>query len=73
MLDLIDTNNERIAFANSNCPNDPISGYSLKTIQKCMIGVTTIPVLKGNLKANKPQGVTNEDINLFFKEFEDRW
>ncbi|MBP5456929.1 MAG: hypothetical protein J6Y37_10535 [Paludibacteraceae bacterium] len=72
IVDLIDDENEMYTI-NGNCPNDPITGYSLKTIQKCLKGVTTVSDFKSNIKENTPRGVTDRKIDMFFKTFEDRW
>ena len=49
------------------------TGYSLRTIQKCLKGVTTVSDFKSNIKENAPRGVTDRKIDMFFKTFEDRW
>ena len=49
------------------------TGYSSRTIQKCLKGVTTVSNFKSNIKGNAPRGVTDRKIDMFFKTFEDRW
>lgn len=72
IIDLIDDENE-LYTEGLGCPNDPITGYSLVTIQKCLKGVTTVSGFKSNIKRNAPRGVTNRNIDIFFKTFEERW
>ncbi|MBO4806574.1 MAG: hypothetical protein J5554_11070 [Paludibacteraceae bacterium] len=73
MLDLIDNENEKILLNNRLYPDDQVSGYTLSTIQKCLNTANTVSAFKRNIKANKPNGVTDAKIDLLFKTFEERW
>lgn len=73
ILDLIDEENERFIFRNNLYPNDKVWGYTFKTIQTSLKGVTKVNSFKENIKKQKPSGITDADIDLLFKTFEDRW
>ena len=75
-IDLID--NENQIFTSSTLqsiggPNDVISGYTFPVLNNVLVGAYAIHTLKTNLRANKPAGVTDADIDTLFATYEMYW
>jgi len=61
-IDLVDNYNQRIYWG-SNRPNDIISEYTMGNIEQRLKHVYGLSSLKTKLKENKPNGVTNTEID----------
>jgi hypothetical protein len=62
LIDLVDNYNQRIYWG-TNRPNDPISGYTMGNLEQRLKHVYGLSSLKTKLKENKPNGVTNTEID----------
>lgn len=62
-IDLIDDFNQKSIFGGDR-PNDRIKGYSLQQIESLLFGVRNLTFLQSSLKLNKPQGVSNDDVDV---------
>lgn len=74
-IDLIDDYNQSIRNANSRTyPNDSATGYTMKTLSQSIISKSFgLSSLESNLKATKPAGVTDTQIDELFKRYEEIW
>lgn len=74
-IDLVDDYNQSIRNANSRTyPNDNVTGYSMKTLSQSIISKSYgLSSLKSNLKANKPAGITDTQIDELFERYEEIW
>jgi len=61
-IDLIDDYNQRTLHG-GNRPDDRVNGYTFSHLESLLNGVGNLEQLKEMLKMNKPEGVSNEDID----------
>lgn len=69
-IDLVDDFNQNLGFADNTLPNDNVTGYSLTSIESTFLKhVYGISSLKIELKKNKPNGVTDDQIDVLLNSF----
>ena len=61
-IDFIDEYNQKQRIGGDR-PNDRISGYSISSLEMILFGVRDFTLLRSFLKQNKPQNVTNDDVD----------
>jgi len=67
-IDLLDNFNQ--SSGDSSLPNDPITGYTLLGIESTFLKHTYgLSSLSNNLKAHKPAGITDAQIDLFISNY----
>ena len=73
-LDLQDDYNQRIEMDNSSLPNDVVCGYTGSQLSGILNNSAyTLSALKTKVKASKPSGVTDYDIDTLFDVYESNW
>lgn len=72
-VDLVDSYNQSGRNTTSRTyPNDSITGYSMKNLSSIVKKSYGLSSLKTNLKAAKPNNVTNNQIDELFKRYEEK-
>ena len=78
-IDLHDDNNQSYKTIDgitsfwSNFPNDIVTGYTIPVLCNIILQSYSIHSLKTALRANKPAGVTDADIDTLFELYENNW
>lgn len=74
-IDLVDNYNQSKNNSKTrDYPNDDVTGYSMRTLSySIMPNSYGLSSLKSQLKAHKPAGVTDTQIDNLFKRYEEEW
>ena len=54
-------------------PSKHFYNNQLKIFSNVLVGAYAIHSLKTNLRANKPAGVTDADLDVLFELYEEKW
>lgn len=54
-------------------PDDDVTGYTMANLSRIVLKSYGLSSLKAELKKNKPFNVSDKDINLLFKKYEEVW
>lgn len=71
-IDLVDDFNQSSSYG-SEYPDDNVTGYTMANLSKIALKSYGLSSLKTALKKEKPTGVTDEQIDLLFKKYEEIW
>jgi len=71
-IDLVDDYNQKNVYGN-NYPDDKVTGYTMANLSRIALNSYGLSSLKSTLKNRKPQDVTDAQIDLLFKRYEEVW
>lgn len=72
-IDLIDDINQGAAPPIAMYPNDTVTGYTPDQLNSFLLSSYGVSSLKANVKANKPTGIIDIQIDNLFKFYENKW
>jgi hypothetical protein len=71
VIDLVDNDNQRATwgFGNTDFPIDNVSGYSIRNIEDALVQKRTMDAWRDQLKTNKPNLVTDTQVDDLFNNY----
>jgi hypothetical protein len=69
-IDLNNNVNQYLLYG-GNRPNDKVTSYTMSALNKILLKSYGLTSLKQEVKNAKPLGVTDADIDLLFKKYEE--
>lgn len=71
-IDLVDNLNQKIKYG-GNLPDDNVSGYNMAQLNLILLKSYGLSSFKQEVKSKKPVGVTDAQLDLLFKRYEEIW